>query len=99
MLAMSIRHRSDPLVQMVRAQYTQWVIFSLVLSLLPGVDIAAHVGGLIGGFLVGLLGGLPGLPNSPTENVWKMLAGVAIAVALWALFQDYLSYRILLRQI
>jgi rhomboid protease GluP len=99
MLAMSVRHRSDPLVQMVRAQYTQWVIFSLVLSLLPGVDIAAHVGGLIGGFLVGLLGGLPGLPNSPTENVWKMLAGVAIAVALWALFQDYLSYRILLRQI
>jgi rhomboid protease GluP len=99
MLAMSVRHRSDPLVQMVRAQYTQWVIFSLVLSLLPGVDIAAHVGGLIGGFLVGLLGGLPGLPNSPKENVWKTLAGLAIAVALWALFQDYLSYRALLRQI
>jgi rhomboid protease GluP len=99
MLAMSVRHRSDPLVQMVRAQYTQWVIFSLVLSLLPGVDIAAHVGGLIGGFLIGWLGGLPGLPNSPKENIWKVLAGLAIAVALWALFQDFLFYRALIRQI
>lgn len=99
MLAMSLRHRSDPLVQMVRAQYTQWVIFSLVLSLLPGVDLAAHVGGLIGGFVVGMVGGLPGLPNSPTETLWKTLAGVAIAVVLWALLQDYLSYRAMLRQI
>jgi rhomboid protease GluP len=98
MLAMSVRRRSDPLVQMVRAQYSQWVIFSLVLSLLPGVDLAAHVGGFIGGFLVGLLGGLPGLPNSPKENLWKGFAGLAIAVVLWAFFQDYLSYRAFLRQ-
>ncbi len=97
MLAMGVRHRSDPLVQMVRAQYTQWVIFSLVLSFMPGVDLAAHIGGFIGGFLVGLLGGLPGLPNSPKEQLWKGLAGVAMAAVLWAFFQDYLSYRMLLR--
>jgi rhomboid protease GluP len=99
MLAMAVRHRSDPLVQVVRAQYSQWVIFSLVLSFLPGVDLAAHVGGLAGGFVVGLLGGLPGLPNSSKENLWKVLAGIAIACVLWALFRDYLSYRALLQQI
>ena len=99
MLAMSVRHRSDPLVQMVRSQYTQWVIFSLVMSLLPGIDIAAHVGGLVGGFMVGIAGGLPGLPNSPKENIWKTLAIVAIAITVWAFFQDFLSYRALLREI
>jgi rhomboid protease GluP len=101
MLAMSIRRRSDPLVQMVRAQYTQWVIFSLVLSLLPGfnIDLAAHLGGLAGGFLVGLIAGLPGLPNSPREFLWKSLAGVAILLTIYVFFQDYLSYRLLLQEI
>jgi rhomboid protease GluP len=99
MLAMGLRHRSDPLAQLVRTQYTQWVIFSLVLSLMPGVDLAAHIGGFIGGFLVGAIGGLPGLPNSPKETLWKVLAGTAIAVVLWAFFQDFLTYRALIRQL
>ncbi|MBV9082851.1 MAG: rhomboid family intramembrane serine protease [Acidobacteriaceae bacterium] len=99
MLAMSIRRRSDPLVQMVRAQYTQWVIFSLVMSFLPGVDLAAHVGGFAGGFAVGLIAGLPGVPNSPREVLWKVLAAVAICGALYALAQDYLSFRTIMRQV
>jgi rhomboid protease GluP len=98
MLAMGLR-RSDPLAQAVRAYYRQWVIFGLVLSLLPGVDIAAHIGGLAGGFLVGLVGGLPGLPNSPREILWKTLAALAIAITLFAFWEDYMSYHVLLRQV
>lgn len=98
MLAMGMR-RSDPLSQAVRAYYRQWLIFGLVLSLLPGVDLAAHVGGFVGGFLVGLAGGLPGVPNTPREVLWKFLAGAVIALTVYAFFQDYLSYRALLRQI
>lgn len=98
MLAMGLR-RNDPLSLAVRAYYRQWVIFGLLLSLLPGVDIAAHIGGLAGGFLVGLVAGLPGLPNSPREMVWKAMAGLAIAVTLYAFWQDYISYHALLRQI
>ena len=97
MLAMGLR-RNDPLAQAVRAYYRQWVIFGLLLSLLPGVDIAAHIGGLAGGFVVGLVGGLPGLPNSPREMLWTTLAGLGIAITLYAFWQDYISYRILLRQ-
>ena len=97
MLAMGLR-RSDPLAQAIRAYYRQWVVFGLLLSLLPGVDIAAHIGGLAGGFLIGLVGGLPGLPNSPRELVWKILAGLAIAITLFAFWQDYISYHALLRQ-
>ncbi|MDQ2712177.1 MAG: rhomboid family intramembrane serine protease [Acidobacteriota bacterium] len=96
MLAMGLRHRSDPLAQAVRAHYGQWVVIGLVLSLVPGIDIAAHVGGFIGGFLVGWLGGLPGLPNTPRETLWKVLAGVALAVTLYAFLQDLRSYHSLL---
>jgi len=98
MLAMGVR-RNDPLAQAVRAYYRQWVIFGLLLSLLPGVDIAAHIGGLAGGFLVGLVGGLPGLPNSPREILWKTLAGIGVAITLYAFLQDYVSYHLLLRQV
>ena len=99
MLAMGVKHRSDPLVQLVRAQYTQWVIFSLVLSLLPGVDLAAHIGGFIGGFLVGFAGGLPALPNSPKENLWKALAGFAVLIVIWAFIRDFIWFRSYLSQI
>ena len=97
MLAMGLRQRSDPLTQAVRAHYGQWVIIGLVLSFVPGVDMAAHVGGFIGGFLVGFFGGLPGLPNTPRETFWKVLAGIALAVTAYAFLQDIRSYHALMR--
>jgi rhomboid protease GluP len=99
MLAMGLRHRADPLVQAVKAHYGQWLVIGLVLSLMPGIDMAAHVGGLIGGFLVGWLAGLPGLPNTPRETLWRVLAGVAIAVTLYAWMQDFRSYHMLVRSL
>ncbi len=92
MLAMGFRHRSDPLAQAVRAHYSQWLIIGLVMSFMPGISLSAHMGGLAGGFLVGMASGLPGLPNTPRENLWRVLAGVAIAVLLYAFWQDYLSF-------
>lgn len=99
MLAMGLRRRADPLTQAVRAYYRQWLIFGLVLSLIPGIDMAAHIGGFVGGFLVGFAGGLPGLPNSPREILWKALAVAAVAIALYAFVQDFRSYHVLLRQL
>ncbi len=99
MLAMGLRQRADPLTQAVRAHYGQWLILGLVLSLVPGVDIAAHIGGFIGGFIVGLVAGLPGLPNTPRELLWKILAGIAIAITVYAFARDFLFYPILLRQL
>jgi rhomboid protease GluP len=99
MLAMATRRRSDPLAQAVRSHYGQWLLFGLVLSILPGVDLAAHVGGFVGGFLTGLVAGLPGLPNSPRELAWKILAGAAIALALYAFWLDFVSYHALIRQL
>ena len=81
----------------MRAHYGQWVVIGIVLSLMPGIDMAAHIGGFIGGLLVGWFGGLPGLPNTPRETLWRVLAGVAVAVTLYACVQDYRSYHALVR--
>ena len=101
MLAMGLRQRSDPMAQSVRAYYGRWAVYAMIFSFLPGfnIDIAAHVGGFIGGFFVGLLGGLPGLPNTPRETVWKVLAGLAVAVTLYAFWQDYNSFEALAQQV
>lgn len=100
MLAMGLRRRSDPLAQAVRTFYGRWAIYALLFSFLPGfgIDIAAHVGGLAGGFLIGLIAGLPGLPNTPREVTWRVLAGIAIAVTVYAFWQDYRSFHALLAQ-
>jgi rhomboid protease GluP len=95
MLAMGFRHRSDPLAQAVRSHYSQWLIIGLVMSFMPGISLAAHVGGLVGGFLVGMVAGLPGLPSTPREQLWRILAGIAIAVVAYAFWLDYLSFRTL----
>jgi rhomboid protease GluP len=97
MLAMGLRHRADPMAQAVRAHYGQWAVIGIVLSLMPGIDLAAHVGGFIGGFVVGWVGGLPGLPNTSRETFWRVLAGIALAITLWAWLQDLRSYHALAR--
>ena len=99
MLAMGLRQRSDPMAQAVRAYYSRWAVYALIFSFLPGIDIAAHIGGFVGGFLVGLVGGLPGLPNTPRETVWKVLAGLAIAVTLYAFWQDFRYFGVFTRQL
>jgi len=97
MLAMGMRNRADPLTQGVRSHYGQWLIIGIVLSLVPGIDIAAHIGGFLGGFIVGILAGLPGVPNTPKETLWRVLAGVALAATAYAFLQDARSYHALLR--
>ncbi len=99
MLAMGLRQRADPLAQAVRAHYGQWLVLGLVMSILPGIDMAAHIGGFAGGFFVGIVAGLPGLPNTPRELFWKVLAGLAVAITVYAFWQDFLSYRALITQI
>lgn len=93
MLAMAVTRRRDPLAHLIRGHYMQYLIFSLVLSFFPGIDIYAHIGGAAGGFLIGLVAGLPGLPRSPRETVWTVIAGVILAVTAYAFLQDWIFLR------
>jgi rhomboid protease GluP len=97
MLAMGLRERANPLVQAVRAHYGQWLIIGLVLSLAPGISLAAHLGGLLGGFAVGALGGMPRYANTTREALWKVLAGLALLLVIYAFAQDFAFFARALR--
>jgi hypothetical protein len=68
----------------VKALYTRWVIYGLVLSFLPGVDIWAHVGGGLGGFIAGFLASTPRARLMWKEPLLRALAGVCIALTVAA---------------
>src|SRR5580704_12612971 len=70
----------------LRSFYMRWAIYGLVLSLIPGTDYAAHIGGLVGGFAVGFVGGTPGY-SAIVERAWQIAAGIALAVTGVAFFE------------
>ena len=100
MLATGLR-RDTPLSRAVRAYYRRWAIYGLIFSFMPGlnIDIAAHIGGLAGGFVLGLIAGLPGVPNSPKEMLWRVLAGLAILITIYSFFREFMIYPTVLHRI
>jgi len=63
-----------------RAMLWQWLLYILIISLLPGVDMAAHLGGFISGVALGLV--IPeGEPETRAgENLWNALAVFSVLV-------------------
>ncbi|MEO6759885.1 MAG: rhomboid family intramembrane serine protease [Saprospiraceae bacterium] len=59
---------------------------------LPMIDNAAHLGGLIGGFVVAYFAGLPGWVDDTREKLWGLLSLVSLLVTLWAFCE--LLYRV-----
>jgi rhomboid protease GluP len=91
-------NRADPFTQLVRQHYGQWLIFGLVMSYLgTNISIAGHIGGLIGGFLVGVIAGRPGHPSSPREAFWKVVSYLAIGVVLLCWYLDFANIARLLK--
>ncbi len=77
MIALGVRERHSA----IRSFYVRWAIYGLVMSFLPGfaADWAAHIGGLAGGFLIGLIAGLP-TRVTLTERIWQIASGVMLAI-------------------
>jgi rhomboid protease GluP len=90
MLAFGVTDRSS-LGMQVKALYTRWVIYGLVLSFLPGVDIWAHVGGFGGGFVAGWLASTPRARLMWKEPLLRALAGVCIALTVVAFGMMYMA--------
>ncbi len=91
MLAFGFTDRSS-LGMQVKRLYTRWVIYGLVLSFLPGVDIWAHVGGGLGGFVVGFLASTPRARLMWKEPLLRALAGLCIALTVVAFGMMYMAY-------
>lgn len=85
MIGVGVRDRTS-YGSAMRSFYMRWAIYGLILSLIPGTDYAAHIGGLAGGFVIGFAGGTPGY--SPTvERAWQIAAGIALAITGIAFFE------------
>jgi rhomboid protease GluP len=64
----------------VKAHYTQWAIYGLVMGLMPGfrIDNAAHIGGLVGGFVIAWLAGEPKLFDNWRDKLWRGAATICV---------------------
>jgi rhomboid protease GluP len=95
MIALGVTHRS-PLGDAIRSTYIRWAIYILIFSLLPGIDMAAHIGGGITGFAVAYLAGTPRYHGAPVERLWQSAALICLGLtgasfALWYLWFSHIS--------
>jgi rhomboid protease GluP len=89
MIAVGVRDRSS-YGSAIRSFYVRWAIYGLVLSLIPGTDWAAHLGGLAGGFVIGVITGTPGI-SAAMERIWQVAAGFAVAITGLAFFNMFMG--------
>lgn len=90
MIALSVHHRSA-VTAAIRATYIRWVIYILLIGLLPGIGIdnAAHVGGLAAGFAVAYFAGLPRWEGSSAEQAWRVASYICIGLTAFCFFEMY----------
>jgi rhomboid protease GluP len=81
MIAYGYSHRTG-LAAEIRSMYIRWAVYGLVLGLLPGVDNAAHIGGLLGGLAFGfVVGDMPPVTKE-SISLWRLLSYVSwLAIA------------------
>lgn len=75
----------------VKALYGRWLIYALVLSFIPGVDYYAHIGGLAGGFVMGMLVTTPRARMLWKESAIKGAAGICLALTLLCFGRMFLA--------
>jgi rhomboid protease GluP len=76
---------------MVKSYYSQWLIWCVIISFMPGVDFMAHAGGFAGGFIAGFLASTPRARLAWKEPLLRALAGVSLAVTALAFGMLYLA--------
>jgi rhomboid protease GluP len=83
MIAFGVRERSS-YGSALRSFYMRWAMYGLVMGfIIPNIDMAAHIGGLAGGFAIGYVAGPPRLVGH-TETLWRGLAALSVVVTLLA---------------
>jgi rhomboid protease GluP len=91
MLAFGVTEKTA-LGSMVKSLYTRWLIYGLVLSFIPGIDLMAHLGGFAGGFAAAFVARTPVARLAWKEPLLKIGAGVSVfltavcfALMLWSM--------------
>jgi rhomboid protease GluP len=94
MIALGMRERSSPAAAANRGMYIRWVVYMLILGLLPGlhIDNAAHIGGLAAGFGVAYLAGTPRISRAPSERLWLAAAAFCVVITAACFLKMYLWF-------
>lgn len=72
----------------------RWMIAIAAFGLFfPGIDNAAHFGGLATGFALAYAVGVPG-PDETKESIWKGASVGALAVTVWAFAMAYRNFAV-----
>ena len=81
----------------IRKMYVRWAVLCLAIGILPGLigisfgmDNAAHVGGLTGGFLVAYIAGTPKFSRA-VEGFWRGACAIMLSITALAFVQMFLA--------
>lgn len=87
MIAYGTRRKHTSAGQQLRSVAVRWAIYALILAFaLPGVDNAAHIGGLVSGFALGMvIGDDPPLTDSQIAR-WRLIGGVMLGILAVSFF-------------
>ena len=91
MIALGVKNR-NPMGSAIRGMYVRWAMYGLVFSLFPGIDMAAHIGGLVGGFGLGYVAGMPRIGDSSREQLWRIAAWFCVIITGISFFKMYLAF-------
>jgi rhomboid protease GluP len=81
MIAFGYRNRASAMGHMVKTVYARWAVYGLLFSLIPGIDMAAHVGGLASGFVAGYVADAARC-NAAIDWLWKAAATAAVILTV-----------------
>jgi len=93
MIAYGVHSRSA-LAQELKSHGISMVIYGLVIGILGWfpIDNAAHLGGAAAGFAAAMLTGTPRLIDDWREKLWRVAAGLCLAVTALAFIEMFLAF-------
>jgi rhomboid protease GluP len=92
MIALGMRDRSS-MGDAMRGMYIRWLVFIMVISfVVPNVDLWAHAGGFIGGFVLAYISGQPRY-TGVTEKLWRLCAAFCLLLTAASFVLWYFWFR------
>jgi membrane associated rhomboid family serine protease len=91
---MGVLHKSE-LGNAIRGMYVRWAVYMLIFGLIPifRVDNAAHIGGLVSGFGIAYLAGMPRRYASAGERGWQIAAYACLVLTALCFLKMFLWFQ------